>query len=82
MAEEQGQVTQGETFLSKEDVRVLTGRAQRDPQILALKNMGVPFFVNAMGWAIVPRVAVEGRMPAAAAAEPKKPWVPRVLRTA
>lgn len=71
-----------DTFLSKEDVRHLTGRAQRNPQIEALRSMGIPFFVNAAGWAIVARTAVEGRTPAPAAAQPKKPWVPRVLSAA
>lgn len=70
------------TFLSRDDVRLLTGRAQRNPQIEALRRMGVPFFVNATGWAIVARTAVEGRTPSPAATEPKKPWVPRVLSAA
>lgn len=67
-----------ETFLSREDVRVLTGRAHRAAQIESLKIMGVPFFVNATGWAIVARSAVDGRSNAHQAA-PKKGWVPRVL---
>ena len=71
-----------DTFLSRDDVRQLTGRAHRQPQIDALRNMGVPFFVNAIGWAIVARSAVEGRIPAPTAGESKKAWVPRVLRTA
>jgi hypothetical protein len=66
-------------FLNREDVRVLTGRAHRAPQIEALKNMGIPFFVNATGWAVVARAAVEGRIQGPAAVEPKKGWVPRVL---
>lgn len=70
------------TFLSRDDVRLLTGRAQRNPQIETLRRMGVPFFVNATGWAIVARSAVEGRTPSPAAVEPKKPWVPRVLSAA
>lgn len=82
MAEEKGRMTGSETFLNRKDVRHLTGRAHRQPQIEALKNMGVPFFVNATGWAIVARTAVEGRQPASAAAEPKKVWIPRVLKVA
>lgn len=69
-------------FLSKEDMRQLTGRAQRSPQIEALKRMGVPFYVNATGWAIVARSAVEGRAAAPAAPQPKKAWAPRVLNAA
>lgn len=67
-----------DTFLSKDDVRHLTGRAHRDPQIAMLKQMGIPFFINAAGWAVVTRAAVEGRMNQPSA-EPKKGWVPRVL---
>ena len=71
-----------DTFLSKEDVRHLTGRAQRNPQIEALRSMGIPFFVNPTGWAIVTRTAVEGRILTPATAQQKKPWVPRVLSAA
>ena len=71
-----------DTFLDKADMRTLTGFAHRLPQITALKRMGIPFFVNGRGWAIVSRTAVEGRIPSVAAAETKQPWVPRVLRTA
>lgn len=71
-----------DTFLSKDDVRHLTGRAQRNSQIEALRRMGVPFFVNATGWAIVARTAIEGRAPVPSAAVQKKPWVPRVLSAA
>lgn len=66
-------------FLNRDDVRVLTGRAHRDPQIAALKKMGLPFFVNATGWAVVARAAVEGYTQVPVAVEPKKGWVPRVL---
>jgi hypothetical protein len=68
-----------DTFLSKKDVRVLTDRAQKALQIDALKQMGVPFFVNASGWPVVARTAVEGRSNMPAAEAPKKGWVPRVL---
>ena len=72
-----------DTFLDKDDMRKLTGFAHRLPQIAALKRMGIPFFVNGRGWAIVARAAIEGRIPAAAAtSEPKTPWVPRVLKVA
>lgn len=71
-----------DTFLDKDDMRKLTGFAHRLPQIAALKRMGIPFFVNGRGWAIVARAAIEGRMPTHATSEPKKAWVPRVLRTA
>lgn len=67
------------TFLEPEELHTLTGRAQKSRQIKALRDMGVPFFVNAIGLPVVARAAVEGR--AIAAAEPKKAWAPKVLRT-
>lgn len=65
-------------FLDREDVAVLTGRKSRRLQIEALRQMGIPFYVNAIGTPMVTRVAVEGGKPADA---PQKPvWTPRVLR--
>lgn len=65
------------TFLSQEEIRELTGRAHKALQISALSKMGVPFFVNATGRAVVARSAIEGR---AAAPPPKKAWMPAVLK--
>lgn len=70
-----------DAFLSKEDVRRLTGRAHRSRQIEVLKGQGVPFYVDGTGWPVVARAAVEGRASAPAAEPPKKGWVPRVLMT-
>lgn len=66
------------TFLTQEEVRELTGRTHKSLQITALAKMGLPFFVNPAGRAVVTRVAIEGR---AAAPPPKKAWVPKVLKS-
>ncbi|WP_081059870.1 DUF4224 domain-containing protein [Burkholderia stagnalis] len=50
-----------DTFLSAEELVVLTGRKVKSKQVEILRRMGVPFFVNACGRAVVTRVAIEGR---------------------
>jgi hypothetical protein len=68
-------------FLEDNEVAVLTGRKFKSLQVDQLRRMGIPFFVNALGRAIVARAAIEGRgAPAAPAAPTKQPWVPKVLR--
>ena len=49
------------TFLSADDVRELTGRTNRKLQVDALRRMGIPFWINAIGRPVVPRTAIEGR---------------------
>lgn len=49
------------TFLSQADVAELTGRKNRKLQADALRKMGLPFWVNAIGKPVVPRAAIEGR---------------------
>lgn len=66
-------------FLTPEELAVLTGRKLKSYQIEALRRMGIPFFVNAIGRPVVARSAVEGSSKAAAA-PPKKTWEPRVFR--
>lgn len=66
-----------EMFLSDAQIRHLTGCAHKARQVEQLRKMGLPFWVNARGQAIVTRAAVEGR-PVPAQAKPN--WVPRVLR--
>lgn len=68
------------TFLEREEIKALTGRSYLKLQIEALKNMGIPFFVNAIGRPVVARSAIEGRS-GTAAAPVKKAWVPKVLQT-
>lgn len=66
------------TFLDAEEMRELTGRVHKDLQIKALAKMGVPYYVNAVGRAVVARSAIEGRV---AAPPAKKAWAPRVLKS-
>ncbi|WP_410594122.1 DUF4224 domain-containing protein, partial [Bacillus sp. SIMBA_074] len=54
-------LTMSETFLSTNELVVLTGRKLKSKQVEALRRMGLPFFVNACGRPIVTRAAVEGR---------------------
>ncbi|MBI5918664.1 MAG: DUF4224 domain-containing protein [Nitrosomonadales bacterium] len=49
-----------ERFLSDDDVRTLTGFAHKSRQIGQLRRMGIPFFVNGCGRAVVPASAIEG----------------------
>ncbi|MFK3740561.1 DUF4224 domain-containing protein [Massilia sp. TN1-12] len=67
------------TFLERDEIKALTGRSYVKLQIEALKNMGIPFFVNAIGRPVVTRSAIEGR--GNAATQQKKAWQPRVLTT-
>lgn len=66
------------TFLEPDELRALTGRAQKSRQIKALRDMAVPFFVNAIGLPVVARAAVEGRAKTVAV-EPEPAWAPKAL---
>lgn len=68
-------------FLTAADVAHLTGRKTRRRQIDALRAMGVPFLVNALGWPVVTISAVEGRQ-AAHPAPQRAEWRPAVLQRA
>lgn len=48
-------------FLTCEDVAELTGRKNKSKQIEALRRMGLPFHVNAVGKPVVSVSAIEGR---------------------
>lgn len=65
------------TFLDDAEIATLTGRKMKGRQIEALRHMGIPFFVNATGHPVVCRSAAEGSKKEP---EPKRTWVPRVLR--
>lgn len=69
-----------DTFLSRGELKEFTGRSYVKLQIEALRQMGVPFFVNGIGRPVVTRSAIEGRA-GVVAAPPKKAWQPKVLRT-
>lgn len=61
------------TFLSPEELEVLTGRKSKKRQIDALRVMRVPFWVNAIGCPVVSRSAVESKP---AAPVPQTSWSP------
>ncbi|KAF0812759.1 hypothetical protein IGB42_02602 [Andreprevotia sp. IGB-42] len=72
-------------FLNAEEVRELTGIAKgsrgksRDAlQVDWLRNMGIPFWLNAKGCPVVSRAAITGQ-PARKEQPTTGPWVPRVL---
>lgn len=60
------------TFLDSHDIAILTGRKIRSLQIQALKKMGLPFWINALGKPVVAIAAIEGRREA----PQKKTWTP------
>ncbi|MEM5426111.1 DUF4224 domain-containing protein [Paraburkholderia ferrariae] len=64
------------TFLSTDELVVLTGRKVKSKQVEALRRMGVPFLVNACGRAVVTRAAIEGRDEV----RPARGWNPSVMR--
>lgn len=69
-----------DTFLTKEEIAELTGRKYIRLQIEALRKMGLPFFINAIGRPVVARSVIEGRREKAEPTPKKKEWVPDVLK--
>ncbi len=65
-------------FLDRDEMRELTGRSLKRLQIDWLKAQGIPFRVNALGWAKVVRSVIEGKAEAAPAPAAAK-WSPGVL---
>jgi len=66
-----------ETFLNEQELAALTGFKLKSKQVEQLKKMGVPFYVNAAGRAVVVRSVVEGGK--AQPAPEKRGWMPRVI---
>ncbi|MFM0526310.1 DUF4224 domain-containing protein [Paraburkholderia strydomiana] len=66
-------------FLSIEELAQLTGRRVKTKQIDALRSMGIPFFVNALGRAVVARAAIEGKAPSSGERVVRASWQPRVV---
>lgn len=48
-------------FLTPDELAELTGRKIKSKQIEALRRMGLPFHVNAVGKPVVSAAAIEGR---------------------
>lgn len=67
------------TFLTTEELVILTGRHRAAHQVRALREMGIACWVNAAGRPIVPRSAVEGAQGLQVRQEAA--WVPRPLRS-
>lgn len=61
------------TFLHADEVKTLTGKSWKSKQIEALRKMGIVFFVNALGYPIVTKSAVEGKKEEASTT---KQWSP------
>lgn len=59
-------------FLTADDLVELTGRKVKSKQIEALRRMGLPFHVNAVGKPVVAAAVIEGRKQMAPA--PDKAW--------
>lgn len=59
-------------FLAPDEIAQLTGRKLKRLQVDALRKMGIPFYVNAIGKPVVTLAAVEGRKEP----PPKKVWTP------
>lgn len=63
-----------DTFLTKEEIAILTGRKVKTMQVAQLRKMAIPFWINAHDAPVVPRSAIDGRKPAATPV--KKGWEP------
>jgi hypothetical protein len=65
-------------FLDDDDVRKLTGKKLKAGQVDVLRRMGILFYINASGWPVVPKSAVDPQINKIN--QPDQPWVPDVLR--
>jgi len=66
-----------DTFLTPDEIAELTGRSFASRQIEALRAMGVPFWVNAVGRPVVARAAIQAQTSRPVI---DRPWTPRPLR--
>ncbi len=64
-------------FLTAQELSTLTGRKLRKRQIEALRNMHIPFHVNAIGHPVVTRDAIASS--GSKAAPTAKTWQPKVV---
>jgi hypothetical protein len=60
-------------FLTREEVRMLTGAGVKRLQIANLRKNGIRHTINAAGWPVVTRAAVEG---GAESETPQQGWKP------
>jgi len=69
-------------FLTADEIVILSGMKRKATQIVALRKMGVVFFVSGAGRPVVTRTAIEGRSDRAEEKkESRAAWVPRVVGT-
>ena len=66
-----------DTFLTKDEVAVLTGRKMKRLQIEQLRKMGLPFWINAANVPIVPRSAIDAKR---VQISEKPKWIPPGMR--
>jgi len=64
-------------FIKPEEIRVLTGFAQKGKQIEQLRRMGIPFFVNAAGRPVVSNHNFQAQP---TQRQQEKVWKPAVLQ--
>jgi hypothetical protein len=64
------------TFLSREEVKELTAAHWKKHQINILRTQRIPFFINAVGWPVVARAAIQGGSTPEAAG-----WTPSVFKS-
>ena len=62
-------------FLAQDDVAILTGKKKKSCQVDQLRDMGIPFYINAAGRPIVTYLALEGGK----IEKPDTEWKPAVL---
>lgn len=67
---------QSSLFLDQDELRTLSGRCNKAQQIEALRQMGVPFYVNATGRPIVVRCLLQGQT---VPTEKLTKWTPRLV---
>lgn len=65
------------TFLSREEVVVLTGFKSKSKQVRYLINSGVPFFLSAHGVPNIPRTSIESPSQKATPNPPAR-WTPKI----
>lgn len=66
-----------DTFLDETELARLTGRKFKSKQIVALRSMGLPFFINAIGKPVVSRTTIDGKKNE----QQDQQWVSRKMRS-
>ena len=72
------QTTAAALFLNPDELALLTGFHRKGRQVEQLRRMGIAFYVNGCGRAVVARATIEG---SAAGTSPRR-WTPSVVKGA